>query len=819
MQDEAPGVGVVDPDLGAGPLAGTHGELSEVVFVEPALRARGRVDREARRGRGAQRGDAPDPARDGLNVRAADEVPQEELEGAVELRRGEEVALSPSVLEEGLVHLDLGEVRARRGVEAERLEDPKFSEVPVLAVEDGVGTLVERVRVGGQRDGESIEAHSGEPGRGGDVGRGAEAPDEARGVDLGGGPRLVAPRRDPERSHVLARRGLEELGLEPPRGPDRAGREQLRLVDPGRGATHRLEDQLDVAGGGQDRGVLRPVPQEVREVARRDPRLEAVGAAVHPVSDEGACRVLALADVHHVVDVGVELARLFARVARQEVGEGDGARVPGREVEVRAVAEEGAQGLEERVPIVGAARQGRDVDGGAGEAVGALAHRARERGVGRDLDDDVRADGPLQGLHRPCEPDGLADVSPPVCGVRALDDLARHRRDHGDAAFEPGVAQERLERFAQGRLERVHGARVERDVACEQPVGEPAALAIGDQRRKIRFRSGDDGARGRILARERDGPGPGVSLDERLDPRPVEADREHPARARPGLLEARAVVDEVDRLVEGEEAGGVRGPDLARAVADGGVGVDPPRGQDLDEAGLDEENDGLCQTALVDPGPIRAAPRVAERVSGEAPPALVDSVHDPGEDGVGAVERNPAARPLGTLAREHHGDTAPPGGDGRDGRRVGLEAPQGFEEVGTRLGRERGAHGKERGSAREVAGDRAEVLVVALQVLAKAGRDPDEGGRGAGGDRDQVSHVGGGGGRPHAARARPVLANDAVPVRSAESERVDPDRDRPVREWLALGLHPHLTAVEVDLRVRGAVARRHRGEGPALDHE
>ena len=73
--------------------------------------------------------------------------------------------------------------------------------------------------------------------------------------------------------------------------------------------------------------------------------------------------------------------------------------------------------------------------------------------------------------------------------------------------------------------------------------------------------------------------------------------------------------------------------------------------------------------------------------------------------------------------------------------------------------------------------------------------------------------------RPDPRLRRTVLAYHAVPVGSPEPERIDADGDRAIGERLALGLHVHGTALEIDLRVRHQEVPRDRRKGAPLHHQ
>ena len=426
----------------------------------------------------------------------------------------------------------------------------------------------------------------------------------------------------------------------------------------------------------------------------------------------------------------------------------------------------------------------------------------------------------MHRVHRPREAHLFADVPPPVPRVRRRQPLPGDRRDHRYAHVVGGALEHVSEGLAHRRLEAVHRRRVERDVARQQPVREAPAVQLLAERPELLFAPADHRARGGVLAGDLHPRASALRLGQQLgDPRPVEPDREHPPGPGPGLLEPRPVVDERRRLLERQHSARVRGRDLSGAVTDRAVGLHPPGREHLGERRLHEEDDGLGEAALVDRLRAGRPPSVAERVPGVAAPDRVDPVHHLREHRVRLLELDAAARPLRSLAGEHHRDPGLALRRRADGRGIGLERREGVQEARPILHREGGPHREEGRSPAEVAGEGVEVRVVLREVLAEPARDPDQRVVRAGREGDDVPALRGGGDGPCPPPGGPVLAHDAVPVRAAEPERVDPDGDRPVRERLAPGLHPHRTAVEIDLRVRGAVARRHRSEGAVLEHE
>ncbi|BFO16443.1 hypothetical protein SHKM778_28310 [Streptomyces sp. KM77-8] len=234
---------------------------------------------------------------------------------------------------------------------------------------------------------------------------------------------------------------------------------------------------------------------------------------------------------------------------------------------------DGRRGLAEAVPV---AAQGGDAEGAGVAEVG-----AQDR-VRADLGQDPGVSGGEQG-DRLGEPDGLADVAPPVCGVefgpveRGAGD-GGEEREAGRCGFESG------EGVQEGFPDGVHGPAVEGVVEVQfaeedAPGGEPGSPG-----------------------RERVGvPGDGdiaVAVDARELQRAVvgeqflaclgfgQAHGGHAAPARRGALGAAARGDHQGRLSEGEGPGGVGGGDLADAVPGHRPRADAVGGEQRGEADL-----------------------------------------------------------------------------------------------------------------------------------------------------------------------------------------------------------------------------------------
>nr|MCF0103362.1 hypothetical protein [Streptomyces sp. MH191] len=326
--------------------------------------------------------------------------------------------------------------------------------------------------------------------------------------------------------------------------------------------------------------------------------------------------------------------------------------------------------------------QGGDAAGPGAAQVGAQ-HRVRA-----DLDQDA---GVLLGEEGGGlrEPDRLADVAPPVLGVQ-LRPLQRGAGDGGDEGDAGGRGGEPVEGVEQRLPDGVHGAAVEGVVEGEF--------------------TEEDTARGQVRApgRERVGvPGDGhvpFAVDAReLQGVPVgaqflaclflgQADGGHPAPARRGALGAAAFGDHQRRLLQRQDTGGVRGGDLADAVACHRARTHPVRGQQRGQARLHGEQGGL--------GDLRALP-------GRRPGVRQLLGHRPAEVGRqgrvglldgraedrGALQQVGAhAGPLGGVAGVHErgaaplagADEGPPGGLG--GRQQ-LQLPGGLLRVGGQDGR------------------------------------------------------------------------------------------------------------------------------------
>ena len=247
--------------------------------------------------------------------------------------------------------------------------------------------------------------------------------------------------------------------------------------------------------------------------------------------------------------------------------------------------------------------------------------------------------------------------------------------------------------------------------------------------------------------------------------------------------------------------------------------MDAPGRQHLHQGTLNHENGRLGELNLVQLLLARRETGIAQRCVRVFPPFLLDGIDHPPEYGIRVVEIAPAPCPLRTLSREHHGHPAVARFHRGDAGGVFHEGVQCLDQLRAAADRERRARGEPGAAPAQIPGQRVEVGLPPFEVLAQASRALLEGLRRPRREGDHVAGVGRQRHRPFARSVPPVLPHDAVSVRAAEPEGVDPDHDRAVRERLAGGLHLDGPEVEIDLRVRNQVVLRDGGERPPLHHE
>ncbi len=652
VRDALAGGGVVQRQRPADLLAERQRELA--ALVQPRRVRRHVVARQAAGGGQPVDGEIRHPPRHCGHVGALHRVVEQRLQSAVEQRGLEQVPGPLAVAPQPRADADVEQQLLGARVFERAVDHLEVRPVLEVLADDGRHLLVERLA--------AAEPAGREPGpvQGADAGgwrRRRQPPDLAGTVQHARDfvVALVGRRRNTERERVrLARLGLQ-LGLQPDR---RAGQHarlaELHLGEVRGRAAERLQHHLDVAGGRHDRGVLHPVVGEPREVRGAHPHLEPRPVAGDPAAEQRARRVLAAPQEERVVGERVHHPPFVLRVRRQQVADRLDPRVPGREVERHPGPVQRAQRLAERQPAVGAAaqrRHARDVRAALAEA---LADRGQQRGVRGDLDDQVRAELPDGRLDRGREPDRAPDVRPPVGGVQVLGHLAGHAGDERHAGRHRQRVEEG-ERIAQARLDDVHRAGVERDVAAQQPVADAALLEQAHREPDVRRAAAGHRARRGVLAGDlqarRD---VGELAQDRLGTGQVEADGEHPAGPGGALLLLGPVPDQPGRLCQRVDAGRVRGRDLAGAVPDDAAGPHPPRPQQLRERDLDHEDHRLREPAFVQP--LLRSPEAlrAQREPGQLPPRRVHGVDGLPEHRLGRVQLPAAPGPLRPLPGEHH---------------------------------------------------------------------------------------------------------------------------------------------------------------------
>ena len=376
-------------------------------------------------------------------------------------------------------------------------------------------------------------------------------------------------------------------------------------------------------------------------------------------------------------------------------------------------------------------------------------------------------------------------------------------------------------------LDGVHRPGMKRDVPRNQTVLQAAPVQLLHDGPQGGFAAADDGIGRRVLAGDLDLDRSASiqaewnlqSVQQQLHAGAIEADRQHSTGPCHTLLQRGAMEDQARRVSQGKCSAGVGGGNLAGAVADHAVRVDPPRLEQLDERALEHEDDGLGQLAFVE---LRLRGRetgLAQRDLRVFPPVFVDCIDDAAEDGIGVVEIAAATGPLRALSGEHHHQPSLAlvhGGDRRAFLRDGGQRLSKFLEVAYSKGRAGGEMGA---AAAETAGQRVEVHGPLVQHLAQPPRALGQRFRGP---RRQGNHEAGvrsQGHRPDAGPRRAVLAHHAVPVGASEAEGVDADHDGMLGKRLDFRLYPHGTALEVDLRIRHHEVLRCRREGASLHHQ
>ncbi len=296
----------------------------------------------------------------------------------------------------------------------------------------------------------------------------------------------------------------------------------------------------------------------------------------------------------------------------------------------------------------------------------ALADRRAQDGVWTDLEEG-REPAPLHLFDGVGEPDGPADIVPPVVGCEpaGLHGPRRHRRNERNLRFNAfgrtdGLEERFPNRLDQGRMEpQPHRQGPPPHASLRQQGLETLhrrrVAGQGDHLRTVHRRHA------RVPPRRR-----------RQFPRFVFGQRRghHPAR-QPVFLQANpAVGHDVHRLLEAQGARSPGGGDLARAVAHDGGRPDAPRPPEFRQRYLDREQRGLGDRGLLQAAvAFVAAQLLDDRASGQGPKGLLASFHRFAKNRFASHQFQTHARPMGALAAEDE----PHVGGGRR-RRPGVQA-------------------------------------------------------------------------------------------------------------------------------------------------
>ena len=501
-------------------------------------------------------------------------------------------------------------------------------------------------------------------------------------------------------------------------------------------------------------------------------------------------------------------------MAGKQVDDGTRPRILGREVEIPTGPEQRTQRLLKSETGVAAAHQRRDACGRPGGPLQALRDRRLQRAMRGDFQKDVGPADPAGGFDSRGEQHGPADIGPPVGAVQPLRGLAGHRRDEGRTGVEGAIVKEGESR-QRVVPDGVHYGGMEGDIARQKHMLQPAPVQFRGNRIEDVLLAADHGVGRCVDAGDLDpagalaaggagigGQGNAQFLEQFLDARTVEADRQHSTGAGRALLQRGAPKDEAGGFLQRQGPAGVSGGDLARAVADHAIRIDAPGLEQFDQRTLDHEDGGLRQPHFVELALRGGEAGVSQRGIRVLAPMLLDGVDDAAEDRVGVVQLAAAARPLRTLAREDHDQPLRAVIHRRDRRGVGGERIERVGQLAPVPRRKRGARGEMGTAAAQIAGQRIEVEVLLVERFPESLRAPGQRAGGAGGKRNHEACGRGGRHGPGLRSRRAVFSNHAVAVGPAEAERVDSDDDGALGKGLAGRLHLHRAGVEVDLRVR-----------------
>ena len=276
------------------------------------------------------------------------------------------------------------------------------------------------------------------------------------------------------------------------------------------------------------------------------------------MADQRTVRVLALADKHLVVNRGFDRRLFFPRMAGKQVGDRFGPRILSVEVEGDPCSEQRAKGLLKVEAGVAVPHQRLDAGRLPDTAFQALRDSGLQRAVRGDFQHCIGAIFALDGFHRRREPNGLADIRPPIGAVQPRRDFACDRGNERHVGVGAAVVQERQSR-QRGVADRFHGGGVEGDVSGQQYVLQTVAVEFLHHGSQDGFLSADDSVGGCVHAGDLDRRGPAVpvfsepkghiqGVEQFLHARPVKADGQQSAGPRRALLQGGAVKHQTRRF-------------------------------------------------------------------------------------------------------------------------------------------------------------------------------------------------------------------------------------------------------------------------------
>ena len=209
-------------------------------------------------------------------------------------------------------------------------------------------------------------------------------------------------------------------------------------------------------------------------------------------------------------------------------------------------------------------------------------------------------------------------------------------------------------------------------------------------------------------------------IQQFLDTRSIEADRQHAAGSRDALLKGGAMEDQTCRIGERERARCIGRSHFARAVAQHAVRIDTPGLECLHQCALDGENCGLGQFAFVERRLRRIETGLAQGSRAMGAPLLFDGIDCTAEHRMCPVEFTPAASPLRPLSGEHHQQPRLTLTRGPDRNTFRRERFQRVGELSATANGEGSARRKVGAASAEIAGNCVEVLRLRVEHLPQA---------------------------------------------------------------------------------------------------